>query len=192
MLKNDSGRKGRAAALRSLRPRQLPRAHKREFRVDIIRFTVIDETGTASFNGPCHAIKMLVAACSQHPKSLRQLLEATRRFDADFVATVLSGLAVFDEHNTPENVERFAEVSAQLQPSALPPFRVLDERTRRLSLAPVGTGLILFNLTSRRIIQVQNSYAEVLRADRGRIRENGRPTRTLYHYRLPDEWRIVP
>ena len=160
--------------------------------MDIIRFTVIDEAGTASFIGPCHAIKMLVAGCSQHPQSLRQLLESTRRYDADFVTTVLSGLAVFDEHNTRENVATFTGISNQLEPAELPPFRVFDDHTRRLSLAPVGTGLILFNLTTRRIIQVQNSYAEVLRVDRGRVRENGRPTRILYHYRLPDEWRIVP
>lgn len=160
--------------------------------MDIIRFTVIDDAGTASFVGPCHAIKMLAAACSQYPRSVRQLLESTRRYDADFVTTVLSGLAVFDEHNTPENLQRFTAISDRREPASLPPFRVHDERTRRLSLAPAGTGLILFNLATRRIIQVQNSYSDVRRSDRGRVRENGRPTRTLYHYRLPDEWRIVP
>lgn len=77
-------------------------------------------------------------------------------------------------------------------PVDLPPFRVVDERTRQQSLKPVSTGLILFNLKARRIIQVQNSYADVLRADRGRVRQNGRPTRMLYYYTLPEEWNIVP
>lgn len=77
-------------------------------------------------------------------------------------------------------------------PVELPPFRVVDERTRHLSLKPVATGLILYNLKALRIIQIQNSYAEVQRADRGRVRQNGRPTRILYYYKLPEEWNIVP
>lgn len=160
--------------------------------MNVIRFTVIDDAGTFSFVGPCHGIKMLVAACSRYPQTGRQLLDFARRYDTDLVDQVQSGLAVFDEHNTRENSVAFHTASEGVAPSALPPFRVLDEYGRRLSLAPVGTGLILFNLSARRIIQVQNSYAEVLRTDRGRIRENGHPTRTLYHYTLPDEWSIVP
>jgi hypothetical protein len=69
---------------------------------------------------------------------------------------------------------------------------VVDDLSRSLSQKPAATGVILFNLKARRIIQIQNSYAEVLRVDRGRIRQNGRPTRVLYHYALPDEWSIVP
>ncbi len=48
------------------------------------------------------------------------------------------------------------------------------------------------DLPAQRIVQVQNSYAALLRRDRGRIRTAGRPTRHLYRYVLPDEWRLVP
>ncbi len=106
--------------------------------------------------------------------------------------SVESGLAVFDEHNTRENHVSFHQVMDTTPPVELPPFRVVDERTRQLSLKPVSTGVILFNLKARRIIQVQNSYAEVQRSDRGRVRQNGRPTRMLYYYELPEEWNIVP
>lgn len=157
-----------------------------------IRFTVIDETGTFSFVGPCHVIKMLVAACAHEPHTVGEMLEIARAFDPEFVDGVRSGIAVFDEHNTAGNLEAFASWRDKLAPADLPPFRVLDESGREASLEPAGTGLILFNLRSRRIVQIQNSYADVLRADRGRIRRNGRPTRTLYHYSLPDDWRIVP
>lgn len=160
--------------------------------MNVIRFTIIDERGASSFVGPCHAIKMLVAACSQHPSSSGQLLQYARPYDEAFARSIESGLAVFDEHNTRENYAAFLARLETTPPNELPPFRVVEERTRQLSLKPVATGLILFNLKARRIIQVQNSYAEVLRSDRGRIRENGRPTRTLYYYSLPDEWNIVP
>lgn len=158
----------------------------------VIRFTVNDPHGSLSFVGPCHAIKMLVASCSSHPRTTAQLLDLTRRYDAAFVDAVRSGLAVFDEFNTPENPAAVHRLLAEPSSAGLPPFRVFDEVTRRASLTPAGTGLILINLNARRIIQVQNSYADVQRSDRGRVRLNGRPTRTLYRYRLPDEWRIVP
>ncbi len=160
--------------------------------MNVIRFTIVDDRGTSSFIGPCHAIKMLVAACSRHPSASSQLLEFARPYDLEFVRSVESGLAVFDEHNTKENFLAFQQLAEATPPANLPPFRVVDERTRQLSLKPVSTGVILFNLKARRIIQVQNSYAEVLRSDRGRVRQNGRPTRMLYYYELPEEWNIVP
>lgn len=136
-------------------------------------------------------IKMFVAGCSRHPKSLNELLEYTRPYDPEVVQSIRSGLYVFDEHNTPEDP---ATVDTLLETSSSPgePFRVVNERTRSASLKPTGTGLILLNLKARRIVQVQNSYADVQRSDRGRIRRAGRPTRQLYHYRLPEEWHIVP
>ncbi|MDI3341951.1 MAG: hypothetical protein QJR03_15615 [Sphaerobacter sp.] len=158
----------------------------------VIRFTIYDGSGAASFVGPCHAIKMLAAACSRHPTTLNELLEYTRPFDADFVDAVRAGLAIFDEHNTPEHPEAFHQLLATRPSAQLPPFRVLDDATRQASLEPATTGLILFNLPERRIIQVQNSYADLERAGRGRVRLGGRPTSMLYHYRLPAEWRIVP
>jgi hypothetical protein len=160
--------------------------------VSLIRYTVTDENGTTSFVGPGHAIKMLVAACAKEPQTLRDMLESVRRYDADFVSNVLSGLSVFDEHNLAGETGRIEAQIAVTDPDALPPFRVFNEVTRAASSRPAQAGLIIFNLTARRIVQVQNSYWEIQRIDRGRIRESGRPTRTLYHYRLPSEWALVP
>jgi hypothetical protein len=157
-----------------------------------MRFTVVGDDGTISFIGPCHAIKMLVAGCTRDPRTWAQLLENAQPYDQDFIGSVQSGLAVFAEHNTEASSEAIDRVLDSAAPLDLPPFRVLGDRTREASLTPAGTGLILFNLRERRIVQVQNSYAEVLRADRGRIRRNGRPTRMLYHYTLPEEWRLLP
>jgi hypothetical protein len=57
---------------------------------------------------------------------------------------------------------------------------------------PGDLGLVLFNIPSKRIVQIENHYANLERSDRGRIRRNGQPTRALYRYALPDEWQIVP
>jgi hypothetical protein len=160
--------------------------------VSVIRFTVIDRDGTTSFIGPCHAIKMLVAACSRLPKTVNELLEFTRPYDSAFVTDVVSGLNVFDEHNTSDDSHSFRAAIAQSPATSLPPFRVFDEAARVASLEPVKSGLIVFNLMARRIIQVQNSYEDISREGRGRVRQDGQPTRLLYRYRLPEEWSIVP
>src|SRR5690606_128282 len=114
--------------------------------VYVIRFTINDSSGAASFVGPCHAIKMIAAACSHRPATLAELLHYTRPYDADFVDGVRSGLAVFDEHNTPDHPEAFHQLLDTVPSAQLPPFRVLDAATRRASLEPVATGLILINL----------------------------------------------
>ncbi len=160
--------------------------------METVRLTVVDEKGTVSFLGPGHAIKMLTAACSRNPHTVEELLDLAAPYDGDFVASVQAGLAVFDEHNTPENPAAFHAVAQAVSPDRLPPFRVVDELTRTLSLQPVGVGLVLYNLAARRIVQLVNRYGELLRQDRGRIRRGGEPTRLLYSYRLPDDWRILP
>jgi len=157
-----------------------------------IRFTIIDDNQTISFVGPCHAIKMLAAACSAQPASIRDLLDRCKVYDPDLIESVLFGLAIFDEHNTPEFPEAFHRAIETQASSDLPPFRVIDDATKRASQVQAGSGLIIINLRARRIIQVQNSYADVQRVDRGRVRRDGKPTTFLYHYKLPDEWRIVP
>ena len=160
--------------------------------VGLIRFTVADRDGTTSFVGPGHAIKMLVAACAKGPDTVRDLLEHTRRYDDQFATDVLNGLSVFDEHNVPDNTSAIEKVFADSRPGDWPPFRVFNDVTRRASTQPAQVGLIVINLTEKRIVQVQNSYSEIQRRDRGRIRSSGRPTRTLYHYQLPSEWALVP
>lgn len=157
-----------------------------------VRFTVAGEDGTTSFMGPAHAIKMLTAACAHGPRTARELLEVVRQFDADFVQSVRTGLDKFDEHNTRNDTSTIDQQIAEKSAGELPPFRVLGEKTHRASTQPGRVGLIVFNLKERRIIQVQNSYAEIQREDRGRIRRSGQPVRALYHYRLPGEWALVP
>ena len=123
---------------------------------------------------------------------MAELLEFARRYDDQFPNAILNGLAVFDEHNLRGNTSQIESIMANESPLDWPPFRVYNDATRRASTQPGRTGLIVFNLGSKRIVQVQNSYSEIQRKDRGRIRAGGHPTRVLYFYDLPFEWSIVP
>lgn len=162
----------------------------------VMRFTIIDENGTVSFVAPCNGLKALVAACGSKPAptNTRELLAATAPYDDCLGENVLNGLARFDEYNSKAKHSNFDAAiglfSGEDDKHKLPPFRVLDDATRELSLTPVKAGLVLFNLPQKRIIQVQNTYAEVQRADRGRIHRGGKPSQQLYHYQLPAEWII--
>jgi hypothetical protein len=161
----------------------------------IMRYTVIDARGSCSFVGPCQGLKALVAACAaEGPRTTEELLTAAGEFDTELRDTVLSGLRVFEEHNTPDD---YARIHTRLQahdarPEDSPVFRVVDEVTRQASLAPVKAGLVLFNLNQKRIVQVMNTYADVQREDRGRVRKNGRFTGRYYTYRLPPDWQVIP
>lgn len=160
--------------------------------MSLIRFTVAGEDSTVSFLGPGHTIKMLVASCSRGPRTIPALLERTRRYDDAFVTSILNGLTVFDEHNLPDDTSQIEGVLKELDSTAWPPFRVYNDVTRRASTQPGRAGLIVINLRAKRIIQVHNSYSEIQRKDRGRVRAGGKPTRLLYHYDLPTEWALVP
>jgi hypothetical protein len=187
-------------AVRSARPfddRQTPVDLAHEYNTEdtvasLVRFTVTDGDTTTSFAGPGHAIKMLVAACSKGPSTVRELLEHTRRYDEYFVTDIINGLAVFDEHNIQDNTVAIEQEFERQVPDEWPPFRVYNDATRRACTQPGRAGLIVINLAAKRIIQVQNSYAEIQRQDRGRIRSAGKPTRALYHYSLPQEWALLP
>jgi hypothetical protein len=167
-----------------------------EFAMFVMRFTVIDHEGTVSFVAPCNALKALVAACSKQPSNLESLLAETTRYDTDLRDNVLNGLAVFDEHNTNGSFQQIHSAldyaEEQRSHHRVPAFRVVDATTREASLMPVKAGLVLFNLKERRIIQVQNTYDNIRRKDRGRIHRGGEPTARLYHYDLPPNWQIVP
>lgn len=162
----------------------------------VMRFTIIDSTGTVSFVAPCNALKALVAACSKYPADVESLLEATNRYDTDLQKEVLNGLAQFDEHNAEGRYDQIHSAidyaEEQHAQQNIPAFRVVDEITRQASLQPVKAGLVLFNLKERRIIQVHNTYDNVRRQDRGRIHKGGEPTQQLYHYKLPLDWQIIP
>jgi hypothetical protein len=161
-------------------------------RTPMMRFTIVDALGTISFPGPPHALKALAASCSAGAGDHRALLDSLARYDADLSAFVLNGLAVFDEHVAAANSESVRTWLARSADEDARPFRVVDEATRRVSLEPRRLGVVIFNLVARRIVQVQNSYAELLRADRGRVRVDGRPTARIYRYSLPSDWLILP
>lgn len=160
--------------------------------MNVMRLTVIDCLGSVSFIAPCHSLKALVAGCSAQPATLDELLAAAEPYDARLRAYVLGGLAVFDEHNIEGHYETIHAALATLRPHETPVFRVTDDLTREASLQPVKAGLVVFNLNEKRIIQIQNTYAEVKRVDRGRVRNNGLPTKQIYRYKLPSDWTIVP
>lgn len=157
-----------------------------------MRFTIVDAAGTISFAGPPHGLKALAAVCSAGAADHRALLEGLAGYDARLATQVLDGLAVFDEHVSSANPASIAAWMSDPERPRAQPFRVLDDTTRQASLEPRRLGVVIFNLLARRIIQIQNSYAELLRSDRGRIRVDGQPTRQYYHYSLPEEWQILP
>lgn len=157
-----------------------------------MRFTVLDEQGTISFVTHSSALTALVAACAEDPSSLRELLEATRRYDRTLRDYVLNGLAVFDEHNVPDDHSAIHKQLDTLPAQETPVFRVVDERTRDASLESVKAGVVLFNLPKKRIVQIQNMYGAIERA--GTVNyHNGRfLSRREFSYKLPDSWSIVP
>lgn len=156
-----------------------------------IRCTVIDPTGTVTFVGPGHLAKALTAACAKGPSDSRALLQLAEPYDPTLIQDLAAGLAIFDEHNLSDDHTWIDERLGDHSEYPLP-VRVVNGATRELSLAPFDAGLIVFNLNARRIVQVQNSYAEILRRDRGRFREAGEPTNRIFHYSLPETWTILP
>ena len=164
-----------------------------QFLSNTMRFTVIDARGSVSFVAPVGSLKPLIAACSHRPASVGELLRAVAPYDDQVAKDVASGLAVFDEHITPDTSERLHRLLDD-EPERTPPvFRVLDERTREASMQAARGGLILFNLKARRIVQVHNNVLRVRRRDRGRVRSGGVPLDDqLYSYELPADWSLVP
>ena len=157
-----------------------------------MRFTIVDRHGKVSFVGPCMALEALVAGCSRQPQTLDELLEAAAPYNPSLRESVLSGLAVFDEHNTPANHRNILAALDYCSPADLPVFRVLDERTQEAALSPVKAGVVVFNLVDRRIVQIQNTYSEIRRRGRVRIMEDGRLTNRVRRYELPSDWSLVP
>ena len=157
-----------------------------------VRITIADPETTISFMTPGHAIKMFVAACSHEVSSVADMLGFVAALDSELVARVQHGLAQFDEHNVAHDTGAFQTLMSKMPLDELPPFRVLNSDLRNASLDPGRLGLILFNLKSKRIVQVQNHYGEISRSDRGRVWISGEPARRLYRYELSPEWAILP
>jgi hypothetical protein len=157
-----------------------------------VRITIAAPESTVSFLGPGHAIKMFVAACSHEVSNVADMLDFVALLDGDLITGIRNGLARFDEHNIEDDSGAFESVMASTPPNQLPPFRVFSPDMRDASLDPGRLGLILFNLKSKRIVQIQNHYGEINRADRGRVWVSGEPARRLYRYELSPEWALLP
>jgi hypothetical protein len=158
----------------------------------LMRFTVVDAASTVSFIGPDFALHGLVAACSTGPYSMPELLERASPFIGDLQERVQNGLAVFDEHNVRGNTRWIHAAFDTCPREEVPVFRVLDERTRDMSLSPVWAGAVVFNLKARRIVQIQNTFADIQRKGRLRVMEGARPTNRVKKYELGPEWTVVP
>jgi len=161
-------------------------------RLDAIRLTVIESEGAVSFVAHSSAANALTAACASDPQTLDELLTASLAFDRSLRDKVLNGLRVFDEHNLPDDLHAIHQQLETLAPKEIPVFRVLDDVTREASLRPVRTGVVLFNLPAKRIVQIENTYEPLTRS--GELNyHNGRfLSRKLVEYRLPPMWTIVP
>ena len=161
-------------------------------KVGLMRFTLVDGHSTVSFIAPDRALHALVAACSTGPHSIDELLDRIAPFASELRERVLSGLAVFDEHTSRDNPRWIHAALDYCRREEVPVFRVIDDRTREVSLSPVWAGAVVFNLKARRIVQIQNTYADIKRKGRLRIMEGTRPTNRIQRYELGPEWTVVP
>ena len=158
----------------------------------LMRFTLVDDETTISFIGPDRALHALVAGCATDPHSIGELLDRVAPFTADLRERVLSGLAVFDEHTSSDNPRWIHAAFDYCRREEVPVFRVVDDRTREVSLSPVWAGAVVFNLKARRIVQIQNTFSDIKRKGRLRIMEGARPTNKIQRYELGPEWTVVP
>jgi hypothetical protein len=160
--------------------------------MNLVRCTVVDDQGAVSFVADGDALPALVAACAQNPGSLHELLEITDGYYHDLRERVLNGLAIFDELNTPGHYDAIHEAFTYCAPHEQPVFRVVDDLTRETSKQAVKAGVVIFNLRAKRIVQIQNSYREIRRSGRARVFDGKALTNSVFSYRLPREWAIVP
>ncbi len=157
-----------------------------------MRFTIVDPAGTVSFVADGFLLLPLVAACAGNPADISEMVVRAEPIDRRLRTVVLHGLAVFDEHNVEGN---YAAIHAQLQNgngSREPVFRVVDDLTRQRSLEPTRTGLIIFNLKDKRIVQVLNHFYAVERTGEVHLHNGRQYSRRTVSYDLPESWSIVP
>jgi hypothetical protein len=160
--------------------------------VNVIRCTVIDARGGVSFVAHGDVLPALAKGCTANPGTLEELLAGASPYYAGLREQVMNGLAVFDEKNVEGHYESINKALDFCAPHEQPVFRVVDERTQEMSLRPVKAGAVVFNLRAKRIIQIQNSYREIARRGASRVYDGTRMTATVFRYRLPDEWALVP
>lgn len=158
----------------------------------LMRFNLVDDTGILSFLAPGHVLKALTAICSRDARQQRDVIAMLAEFDDEVARSLRQGLSVFDEHWTASDDPTSAAWLDTVDLAGDTPFRVVDERTRAASLTAGSLGLVVVNLASRRIVQLENRYGELLRSDKGRLRRGGKAVPVLYRFSLPSAWSIVP
>lgn len=160
--------------------------------MNLMRCTIIDHTGGVSFLMHGDALPALVAACASNPADHIELLDRVEPYYRNLSEYVRAGLAIFDERNTKES---YAQIHRELTTTPRhkqPVFRIVDSLTQEASLRPVKAGAVIFNLKEKRIVQMVNSYKEIRRQGRGRVFDGNAHTDSVFSYRLPEEWALVP
>jgi hypothetical protein len=160
--------------------------------VNVLRCTIIDAQGGVSFVAHADVLPALAKACTDHPRTLAQLLDGTAPYYGGLREQILNGLAMFDERNVEGHYESIHQALDLCAPYEQPVFRVVDDRTREASLSPVKAGAVVFNLRAKRIIQIQNTYQEITRRGASRVFDGTRMTNRVFRYQLPGEWALVP
>lgn len=157
-----------------------------------MRFTVVDSDGSISFVDDGFVMLPLVAGCSYNPRSTRELLTRASDIDRRVRGRVIAGLHVFDEHNVDGDYGAIHQELEQRYGLEEPVFRVVDGVTRQRSLQPTKTGLILFNLKDRRIVELLNHFYSVERTGEVHLHDGLRYSKQTVNYSLPGSWSIVP
>lgn len=157
-----------------------------------MRFTIVDSRGAISFVGDGFLMLPLVAACASNPHSLQEMLARVDQIDRRLRDRILNGLSVFDEHNVEGNYVAIHRTLERAPDNDELVFRVVDDLTRQRSLEPTRTGLIIFNLKDRRIVEVLNHFYAVERSGEVHLHNGERYSRRTVSYSLPESWSIVP
>jgi len=160
--------------------------------MNLFRFTIIDDSGGISFVAHADALPALLSACAREPDTLEELLDLTVPFYQALREYVLNGLAVFDERNAPGHYDAIHQALRFCRPHELPVFRVVDDETREASLRSVKAGCVILNLPAKRIVPIQNTYQDIGRKGRGHVFNGQYVTDSVFYYRLPKEWQLVP
>jgi hypothetical protein len=160
--------------------------------MNLMRMTLVDESGGISFVVQGEAIPAMLKACAGGARSIAELVDRVEPLYQGLRERILNGMAMFDERNAPGRYDAIHDALRQARPEESPLFRVVDEVTREASLRPVKAGAIVINLRDQRIIQIQNAYQEIRRTGRGRVFDGERMTNAMFTYRLPKQWALVP
>lgn len=170
----------------------------------VMRYTIIEPTGTISFIAPWNTLKALVAGCSRKPApgDLLALLEAASKYDTGLKDYVLNGLAVFDEHNSlskeageemtlsPELERELAELLGRVDLPTPPPGSEIELEESDWELSAEPTSEITYDellQQQRKLRGIAPSRHPVLRVgDEATRRESLEPIRIgLVIFNLP-------